>query len=202
MAKVPATGEDDQIDDQIDDKIDDEIDAARSAGDRHRVLTLLMARYGSGVYRFAMAMTRERNLAEEVRQQVFVDACRDLDRVAASSSLPHWLFGIARYRCLDPIYARARWNQRYKNDPPREPEPAGSEPDLDRDRLTRALRACLDKLAPAARQAVMLRYQQGLSYDQAAAIVGDPPGTLRKRVARALPVLRRHLEAELKQRAC
>lgn len=187
--------------DEVEARVEDEIAAARSAGDRRRVLTLLMARYGSGVYRFAMAMTRERSLAEEVRQQVFVDACRDLDRVAAGSSLPHWLFGIARYRCLDAIHAQARWNQRYKNDPPREPEPLDGVPDLDRDRLTRALRAGLDQLAPAARQAVELRYQHGLSYDEVAAIVGELPGTVRKRVARALPVLRRYLEAELKQRA-
>jgi len=178
---------------------DVEIETARSAGDKRRVLTLLMARYGDGIYRYAMAMTRDRNLAEEVRQQVFVEAYRDLGNLAGSSLPQSWIFGIARHRCLDAVNARTRWHRRYKNDPPEEPEPDGCEPDreLDRGRLARILAACLGKLAPAARDAVVLRYQQELSYDEAAAIAGERPGTLQRRVARALPVLRTCMETNL-----
>jgi len=188
MAKVQAVSGDDA-----------ELEAARSARDKRRVLTLLMARHGEAIYRFAVAMTHDRNLAEEVRQQVFVEAYRDLGNLAAGSSLHNWIFGIARHRCLDAVNARARWNQRYKNPPPETPEQADCEPDqeLDRCRLARILAACLAKLAPAAREAVVLRYQQELSYDEAAAIAGDLPGTLRRRVARALPVLRRCVQATL-----
>ena len=192
MPKVQGTSGDDA-----------EIEAARAAGDKRRVLALLMARYGDGMYRFAMAMTHDRNLAEEVRQQVFVEAYRDLGNLAASSSLQSWIFGIARHRCLDAVNARTRWHQRYKNPPPEEPEQADCEVDreldreLDRGRIARILAACLAKLAPAAREAVVLRYQQELSYDEAAAITGDLPGTVRRRVARALPVLRRCVEATL-----
>jgi RNA polymerase sigma-70 factor (ECF subfamily) len=173
---------------------DDEIEAARARSDDRRALTLLMARYGDGVFRFAMAMTRDHNLADEIRQQVFVEAYRDLGNLAARSSLQGWVFGIARNRCLDAIHARNRWNTRYKNDPrERDPEQDDCTPDhdLDRSRLARILVACLAQLAPAAREAVVLRFQQELSYDEAAAITGEAPGTLRKRVARALPVLRK-----------
>lgn len=178
---------------------DGEIEAARSAGDQRRALTLLMARYGHGIFRFAMAMTRDRNLAEEVRQQVFVEAYCGLGSLAASSSLQNWIFGIARHRCLDAVNARARWNQQYKNAPPEDPEPDDCEPDreLDRGRLVRVLAACLGKLAPAAREAIVLRYHQELSYDEAAAIAGEPSGTVRKRVTRALPVLRKCVEIHL-----
>lgn len=178
---------------------DGEIEAARAAGDQRRALALLMACYGHGIYRFAMAMTHDRNLAEEVRQQVFVEAYCGLGNLPASSSLQNWIFGIARHRCLDAVNTRARWNQRYKNAPPEEPERDGCEPDrdLDRGRLVRILAACLDKLAPAAREAVVLRYHQELSYDEAAVIADDLPGTVRRRVSRALPVLRRCVEATL-----
>jgi RNA polymerase sigma-70 factor (ECF subfamily) len=174
-----------------------ELEAALAAGDRHRALTLLMARHGDAVYRYALAMTHERSLAEEVRQQVFVDVYRDLGDLASTSSLPYWIFGIARHRCLDAVTARTRWNQRYKNEPPDDPELYDDDPDreLDRGRLARILAACLAKLAPAARDAVVLRYQQELSYDEAAAVAGELPGTLQRRVARALPVLRRCVEA-------
>ena len=83
--------------------------------------------------------------------------------------------------------------------PPEESEQADCEPDraLDLGRLARILAACLGKLAPAAREAVVLRYQQELSYDEAAAIAGERPGTLQRRVARALPVLRTCMETNL-----
>jgi RNA polymerase sigma-70 factor (ECF subfamily) len=174
-----------------------ELEAALAAGDRHRALTLLMARHGDGVYRYAMAMTHDGSLADEVRQQVFVEVYRDLGDVVAASSLACWIFGIARHRCLDALNARTRWTQRYKNDPPDEPLLYDGDPDceLDRSRLARILAACLAKLAPAARDAVVLRYQQELSYDDAAALAGELPGTLQRRVARALPILRRCVEA-------
>jgi RNA polymerase sigma-70 factor (ECF subfamily) len=158
-----------------------------------------MARHGDGVYRYAMAMTHDRALAEEVRQQVFVEAYRDLGDLGSPSSLQYWIFGIARHRCLDAVNARARWNQRYKNEPPEDPEYEDGDPDreIDRGRLARLLAACLAKLAPAARDAVILRYQQELSYDEAAAITHELPGTLQRRVARALPVLRKCVEANL-----
>jgi RNA polymerase sigma-70 factor (ECF subfamily) len=178
---------------------DVEIEAARSARDKRRALTLLMARHGDGIFRYAMAMTRDRNLAEEVRQQVFVEAYRDLGNLAAGSSLQSWIFGIARHRCFDAVNARTRWHQRYKNPPPEEPEQDDWDPDreLDRGRLARILAACLAKLAPAAREAVVLRYQQELSYDEAAAVAGDPAGTLQRRVARALPQLRKCVKETL-----
>jgi RNA polymerase sigma-70 factor (ECF subfamily) len=179
--------------------VDAELEAALSARDKRRALTLLMARFGEAVYRYAVAMTRDRDLAEEVRQQVFVEAYRDLEHVAVSSALPTWIFGIARHRCFDAVAAQLRWNRRYKNEPPEDPELDDRElgRDLDRRELARILEACLAGLAPAARDAVVLRYQQELSYDEAAAIAGDLPGTLRRRVARALPVLRRCVEARL-----
>ncbi len=176
---------------------DAELEAALAAGDKRRALTLLMARHGDGVYRYAIAMTHDRSLADEVRQQVFVQVYRGLGDVAVVSSLACWIFGITRNRCLDALNARTRWTQRYKNDPPDEPEPYDGDPDreLDRSRLARILEACLDKLAPAARDAVALRYQQELSYDEAAELAGELPGTLQRRVARALPILRRCVEA-------
>src|SRR5882724_12388671 len=110
-------------------KADAEIEAAAASGDRRRTLTLLMARYGEGVYRYAVAMTNDASLAEDVRQQVFAEAYRDLDRVSEPSALPMWLFGIARHRCLDATSARQRWTQRFKNELPVEPGPDDAGPD-------------------------------------------------------------------------
>jgi RNA polymerase sigma-70 factor (ECF subfamily) len=175
-----------------------DIDAALAQGDRRGALTLLMDRYGAAIYRFAYHMTRDRTLADEVRQQVFVEAYRDLATYERRSSVRTWLFGIARHRCLDATKMRERWVRRFKNEVAE--EPAYELADLDRSRLASALERCIEKLAPAAREAVLLRYQQELSYDEAAAVTGDRAGTVQQRVGRALPMLRKCVENQVGKR--
>ena len=194
MAKFSAADEPQREDADIEDLL--------AAGDRRRALSMLMERYGDRVYRFSRAMTHDAAVAEDVRQQVFVEAFRDFDRFARRSSLRTWLFGIARHRCLDATKIRRRWWRRFKNDPPDETdlEPPDYDHEVDRGRLARMLAACLDKLAPAAREAVALRFVQELAYEEAAAITGELAGTLQQRVGRALPVLRRCLDTKLHAR--
>jgi RNA polymerase sigma-70 factor (ECF subfamily) len=175
-----------------------EIRAALRANDTRRALTLMMSRYGRDVLRYAYATTHSPHLAEEVRQRVFIDVYRDLPTFGGHASLRAWVFGIARHRCFDVTKKHRRWTDRFKNEPP-EDEPDDREPEreLDRGRLAKILAACLAKLAPAAREAVVLRYHHDLSYDEASAIAGDHAGTLQQRVARALPALRRCVDAQL-----
>jgi len=179
---------------------DDDVDHALAGGDRQRAFTLLMSRYGDQVYRYAIAMTGEGPLAEEVRQQVFVEAYRDLPRFAGRAPVRAWLLGIVRHRCLDALKASRRWGVRYKNEPSLDHELDDPElgDELDRRRTARLLADCLATLAPAAREAVVLRYQQELSYDEVAKVTGERPGTLQQRVSRALPVLRKCIEARLR----
>lgn len=177
---------------------DADIELLIERGDGHRALAVLMERYGERVYRFAYAMTRDQTAAEDVRQQVFVEAYRDFGRFERRSSLRTWLFGIVRHRSLDSAKIRRRWWRRFKNDPPEEPEL--EPPDLDRGRMARMLAACLEQLAPAAREAVALRYIEELAYEEVAAITGDLAGTLQQRVGRALPVLRRCIDSKLRAR--
>src|SRR5262245_55817844 len=179
---------------------DVDIRVALRANDMRRALTLMMNRYGDEVYRYAYAQTHNQHLAEEVRQQVFVEVYRDLTSFAGRASFRAWVFGVARHRCLDVTKKHRRWTDRFKNEPPADEEPDDHEPEreLDRSRLARILAICLAKLAPAARDAVVLRYHQELSYDEASAIAGDHAGTLQQRVARALPALRRCVDAQLR----
>lgn len=165
---------------------------------RKDALRLLMDRYGDRVYRFAHAMTRNAAQAEDVRQQVFIEVYRDFGRFERRSSLRTWLFGIVRHRCLDASKIQRRWWRRFKNDPPEEPEL--EPPDLDRSRIARLLHECLAKLAPRAREAVVMRYIEELAYEEVAEITGDLAGTLQQRVGRAMPVLRRCVDSKLQAR--
>lgn len=167
-----------------------------AAGDTRGALRRLMDRHGDAVYRYCATALHDRCLAEDVHQQVFIEAFRDLPRFAGRSTLRTWLFGIARHRVLDAAKARTR-NQAHvevdgQADSP-DPAPAPGEL-LDRARLREALAACLAELDEKSRNAVVLRFQHGFTFEQMAEICGEKSGTLQVRVARALPVLRARLE--------
>jgi len=171
-------------------------------GDERGALTALMSRYGVPVYRFCRQMLRDEALADDVHQQVFVQAYRDLPRFERRSALRTWLFGIARHRCLDAIKIEGRRGRRFPlDDEPGENDSGGGPSVLDRlaaAEVAGALEHCLDELAPATKSAVLLRFREGLGFEEMAVLNDEKAGTLQARVARALPVLRKCLERRLK----
>ena len=164
--------------------------------DRDQALRELMREHGDAVHRYCREVLRDDALADDVHQQVFVEAHDDLGSFEGRSSVKTWLFGIARHRCLDAIKSRRRWVDRFKGEPADDlPDPVpGIDDRIDEQRLTDALARCLDGLAPHVRAAVMLRYQQGLSYEDMARGAGERPDTMRQRVVRALPALKKCIE--------
>jgi RNA polymerase sigma-70 factor, ECF subfamily len=167
------------------------------AGDPAAAIRLLMQRHGDAVYRFVRNALRSDARADDVHQRIFIEAHRDLRRFAGRSSLRTWLFAIARYRVLDALKARAREEGRIgEGDGADEPDPQplpGEQ--LDDARLRDALARCLEKLGEHVRSAVLLRFQQGFSFEEMAEIMREKPGTLQARVARALPLLRACIES-------
>lgn len=171
--------------------------AALDRGSLDDALAVLMREYGTAVYRYCRQMMADDDLAQEVQQMTFVQAHEGLARFARRSSLRSWLFGIARHRCLDHLKMHRRRYKRFGpiEDAPDLPEPGGSAEDrLSERSVARVLESCLRGLAPHVRTAVLLRYQQGLSYPEIARLSNEKAPTLQVRVARALPLLRRCLE--------
>lgn len=171
--------------------------AALDRGSLEEALSVLMRNYGTGVYRYCRQMVGDEDLAEEIRQMTFVQAFEGLSKFARRSSLRTWLFGIARHRCLDLMKMTRRRRKRFGSleEAPELPEPGRNmEEHLAERSRARALEGCLQNLAPRVREAVLLRFQQGLSYPEIARLSGENAPALQVRVARALPVLRRCLE--------
>jgi DNA-directed RNA polymerase specialized sigma24 family protein len=92
---------------------EDEAREARARGDHRGALTILMHAYGRDLHRHCFQVLRDRDLADDVHQTVFVQAYRDLPGFAGRSSLRTWLYGIARHRCLDAMKIGARWRRRF-----------------------------------------------------------------------------------------
>lgn len=171
---------------------------ALADGDRRRALTALMQGYGDAIYSYCYRVLRSRAAADDVYQTAFVQAYQHLAGFEGESFRP-WLYTIAHTRCLDALKTSRRWFSRFtlREELPDNPDPSPtSEERLARGTAAAELEECLGKLKPHVRIAVMLRYQEGFSYDEMARICHERPATLQARVARALPLLRRCLMAK------
>jgi len=170
----------------------------RTASDRRAMLAELMKAHGEEVLGVCMRLVRTKPLAEDLRQQVFLEAYRDLDRFKGHSPPRAWLFGIANHRCLDAIKAMQRHLKLI--DPSEEAVAGFQDPGpgplehVDRALLIAALEQCLNKLSPEVRATVLMRFQTGATYEEMAEPLAAAADTLQVRVARALRKLRRCLE--------
>jgi RNA polymerase sigma factor (sigma-70 family) len=179
--------------------VEQQAQQALDAGDRRRALEVLMSHYGKAIYGYCRRMVRDPDLADDLLQTTFLQAHNSLPGFDGRSTLRTWLFGIAHHRCLDAVKARQRWWRRIN--PLEEIHDVAADVDDLEDKaiaadIRRVLDACLERLAPQARAAVLLRFYEGYSYVEMADISSDRAPTLQARVVRALPLLRRCVQAK------
>ena len=151
-----------------------------------------MQRYGGAVYRFCREQLRDDARAADVQQNVFIAAYHALPNFAQRSLIRNWLFAIARNRVLDNVKGHTRHHSHYTYDDGADiaaPEASPAER-LDDARLREALTTCVGELSPEIREAVLLRFQQGFTFEEMADICDEKAGTLQARVARAMGKLR------------
>jgi RNA polymerase sigma-70 factor, ECF subfamily len=128
--------------------------------------------------------------AEDLTQESFARAFASLHRFAGRSSARTWLLAIARRVCADAIRGRRPVV------PMADVEVLGRTSDP---ADTVSLRLLLASIGPAFREAFVLTQVLGLSYPEAADVVGCPVGTIRSRVARARDALVRGLSSDEQQ---
>ena len=166
--------------------------------DRADQLRVLMTEHGRAVYSMCIKTLRDRELAEDVLQQVFLAAFRGLDQFQGRAKVRTWLLGIAMHRCQDAIKMRRRREKRFHTDEHamiNAPDPnADIAAPLESERVRAALEDCLNGLSAESRAAVLARFHDGMSYEEMSRAVGETPSALRARVTRALPLVRRCLE--------
>jgi len=178
--------------------LDREALEALDRGDHRQAVTHLMRAYGDAIHRYCRCVLRDRVMADDVHQTVFVQAYEDMESFSRRSSLRAWLYAIARHRCLDALKVNARRGRRFAllGAVPDEPDRGVPSDEAIASRsLAIELDACLGGLLPQVREAVLLRYGEGFTYEEMARICRERPPTLQARVARALPALRRCLES-------
>jgi RNA polymerase sigma-70 factor (ECF subfamily) len=134
--------------------------------------------------RFLYAMVRDRALAEDLVQDVFVEACRAPERLAAAEPPEAWLFTVARRRALNALRASSRFRAALTRLAGRR-EPDGPPADAE---LGVAF-ALLEALDAPTRALLLLRYVHGFSSPELAEITGRSPAAVRKQLERARATL-------------
>jgi RNA polymerase sigma factor (sigma-70 family) len=173
------------------------LEAALQRRDRGAAIALIDELFGDGLFRFIHAMVRKDDVADDLYQTTLLEAFRDLETFAERSALRTWLFGIARHRCLDALKAGRRRDGRFPgaDELPETADPSPSAAErLGQAELLAALGDCLDELVPETRMVLLMRFSEDMPYDDIARVCRASAETLRARVSRALPVLRRCVE--------
>jgi RNA polymerase sigma-70 factor (ECF subfamily) len=154
-------------------------------------LRVLFARHQVRIYRFVLRYVADRQLAEDVVSEVFLEVWCRAARFEARSLALTWLLAIARRKALsvrrrrsgEPLDVAAAIA-----DPADDPELAAR-----RKNQGEVLRACLARLSTAHREIVDLVYYHGMSVAEVAHIAGIPENTAKTRMFHA----RKHLHALL-----
>jgi RNA polymerase sigma-70 factor, ECF subfamily len=153
------------------------------------------------VFTLMMRITKNRETAEELTLDVFHDVWRRASTYdPANGSLVGWVMNQARSRAID----RLRYEQRKKrvNTETGRSRNANASEDprtaLLADEESRLLRKALDILNPEERQAIEMAFFSELTYQEVAARLNLPPGTIKSRIRLGLGKLRSALARKSK----
>jgi len=155
------------------------------SGDEDAFTALYRRRQGP-VYRFALQMTGSPVIAEDVTQEVFLALLSQTAKYDESrGSLASFLYGVARNLVLRRIEKVEEIQ-----------EVAASDDilhDLTRQETIEQVRRAVLSLPPVYREAVVLCDLQDTSYEEAAAALNCPVGTVRSRLSRGRSILAQRL---------
>lgn len=167
----------------------------------------LVDRNRRAVFRAALAAVRSPDEADEVAQETFVTAFEKLRHFRGEAAFRTWLLAIAWRKAIDRRKGITRWLQRLAPAPPMDEDeewdvterlPAGDrsqEDALITADLQRKVRKLIATLPPKLRDALLLAGSGEYSYEQIAAMLKIPVGTLKWRVSEARRVLKQKLAA-------
>jgi len=163
-----------------------ELDALGDMYDRHRHL----------VYRTALAITCDPDMASDLLQEVFLRLHRFAERIDPSRPLQPWLYRMTVNLSYTWIKRKSRW-MRYINEMAEriitERRPASPHILAERDESWRWVRQAILALPVQQRMVVVLYYINDLSLKEIAEILEIPVGTVKSRLHYARRVLKKQL---------
>jgi RNA polymerase sigma-70 factor, ECF subfamily len=141
------------------------------------------------VFSVAYHFLHDRDLAEEIAQDVFLSLHKNMGGLQSPAHAAFWLRKVAVQRSIDAARRRTRRPQVALEDV-REPatQPLSGDP-----MLGELLRRLIATLPESPRMAMVLRYQEDLDPTEIAEVMGIPVGTVKSHIQRSLGLLREKL---------
>lgn len=163
-----------------------------------KAFTRLMARYRDSIYFMLLKMVNNRNDAEDLTLEAFGKAFKNLHQYSPTYAFSTWLFKIASNNCIDFMRRKKGSYVAIENnvDAPENNETArlkSKDPDPE-EKLIRQQKAILlhhvvRRLKPRYRTLIDLRYFREYSYEEIAAELNLPLGTVKAQLFRAREML-------------
>lgn len=159
----------------------------------------LVRRFRPRIYAVALHLTGSASDADDIAQEAFVQAYRHVTQFEGRSQFFTWLYRITVNGALNAQRSRVRRASVALDDARVEAALAVDAPHDPRLAISlretySALLAALDALSPALKSAVVLTALSGLSYEEAAAVLGTSAGAVAVRIHQARKQLRDALE--------
>jgi RNA polymerase sigma-70 factor, ECF subfamily len=170
---------------------------------------LLVEQHSRLVFRVAYRMTGNEHDADDVVQETFLRAYKQLGRFEERANFGTWLHRIAVNCALDLLRSRGRLDRHYGGDP-EEAEMMGaitsSDPQQDRLLLSAELRdqvtAAMEKLSGNERTAFVLRHFEGMPVEEIGKTLGIQVNAAKHTIFRAVRKLREALEPFVRSTPC
>ncbi|HLF29103.1 MAG TPA: sigma-70 family RNA polymerase sigma factor [Anaerolineae bacterium] len=181
---------------------DGQLVARIRAGDLS-ALGALYDKYRLQVFHTALAITRDRQVAEDILQECFLKVHTYADRIDLGVSLSPWLYRVTVNLSYTWATRQAKWHTSLEGLLDRLVEPARQAPD--RQFETRDIRGTIQRAIDALpfnqRVVVILHYLSGLDLKEIAYILDCPVGTVKSRLHYGRETLRRQLAGRLEPQA-
>jgi RNA polymerase sigma-70 factor (ECF subfamily) len=164
---------------------------------------LLVLRYQHKVVKLVARLLRDPTEAEDVAQEAFVKAYRALGSFRGDSAFYTWLYRIAVNTARNTMASRQRRPLEYEADLSESEQSVvetrmrhGDTPEAAAlsDEIHSTVSATIEALPEDLRTAIVLREVEGLSYEEIAAAMDCPVGTVRSRIFRAREAIDRDLK--------
>ena len=161
-------------------------------GDK-RAFDLLVLKYQYKVHAIVARFIRDSDEVRDVVQEAFIKAYRALPKFRGDSQFYTWLYRIAVNTAKNYLVARSRRppssdvdldDAEYYSGSDQLKDHSSPENQLFRDQLEVAINQAIVELPEDLRTAVTLREYEGLSYEDIAAVMDCPVGTIRSRIFR------------------
>lgn len=173
----------------------DDILIARIARGDRLAMQVLYGRHHVRVFRFGLRFVRDKQVAEDLISEVFLDVWRQAAKFEGRSAVSTWLLAITRFKALSAL--RRRKDGELDDEAANAIEDVSDDPEVavQKKDTGEALRKCLTALSPDHREIVDLVYYHEKSVEEVAKIVGVPENTVKTRLFYARKKLAELLKA-------